>query len=60
MASSWTRIHEHLGLRPGPLTFENVADATRTGLAEADILEWKEPLPQPLRRPEVSGQLSYG
>jgi hypothetical protein len=47
MASSWTRIHEHLGLRPGPLTFENVADAARTGLAEADILDWKEPLPQP-------------
>ncbi|GLY40427.1 hypothetical protein Amsp01_064500 [Amycolatopsis sp. NBRC 101858] len=49
MASSWTRIHEHLGLRPGPLTFENVADAARTGLAEADILDWKEPLPQPPR-----------
>ncbi|MEU4253493.1 ATP-binding protein [Amycolatopsis sp. NPDC026612] len=49
MASTWTRIHEHLGLRPGPLSVENVLDAARDGLREADVLDWKGVLPQPPR-----------
>ncbi|MEV5720381.1 ATP-binding protein [Amycolatopsis mediterranei] len=49
MVSSWTRIHEHLGLPPGPLTVDNVLDAVRDGLREADVLDWKGALPQPPR-----------
>ncbi|MFJ6650468.1 helix-turn-helix domain-containing protein [Streptomyces sp. NPDC091290] len=49
MARSWTRLHEHLGARPGPLTFEMVKKAAEAGLAESDDLDWKEHLPQPPR-----------
>ncbi|MFI5590081.1 helix-turn-helix domain-containing protein [Amycolatopsis sp. NPDC051758] len=49
MTSTWTRIHEHLGLRPGPLSFEHVAAAAADALSEADVLDWKEALPQPPR-----------
>ncbi|GGQ35468.1 hypothetical protein GCM10010233_61550 [Streptomyces pseudogriseolus] len=36
MARSWTRLHEHLGVPPGPLTFDMVAKAAADRLAEAD------------------------
>ncbi|MEV0936376.1 ATP-binding protein [Streptomyces phaeochromogenes] len=47
MARSWTRLHEHLGAPPGPLTFDMVKKAADTHLAESDDLDWKEQLPQP-------------
>ncbi|GAA4339570.1 hypothetical protein GCM10023086_74660 [Streptomyces venetus] len=49
MARSWTRLHEHLGVPPGPLTFDMVAKAAAGRLAESDDLDWKEKLPQPPR-----------
>ncbi|ATW46664.1 AlbA family DNA-binding domain-containing protein [Streptomyces peucetius] len=49
MARSWTRLHEHLGVLPGPLTFDMVAKAAAERLAESDDLDWKEQLPQPPR-----------
>ncbi|MFE4910795.1 helix-turn-helix domain-containing protein [Streptomyces sp. NPDC056652] len=49
MARTWTRIHEHLGCPPGPLTFDMVRRATDDNLDEFDDLDWKEPLPQPPR-----------
>ncbi|MFG3007408.1 AlbA family DNA-binding domain-containing protein [Streptomyces calvus] len=49
MARSWTRLHEHLGLPPGPLDFDMVAKAAADRLAESDDLDWKEHLPQPPR-----------
>jgi len=49
MARSWTRLHEHLGTPPGPLTFDMVKQAADANLAESDDLDWKEHLPQPPR-----------
>ncbi|WP_369032766.1 AlbA family DNA-binding domain-containing protein [Streptomyces adonidis] len=49
MARSWTRLHEHLGTPPGPLTFDMVKKAAEAHLAESDDLDWKEKLPQPPR-----------
>ncbi|GAA2639294.1 hypothetical protein GCM10010425_49130 [Streptomyces spororaveus] len=49
MARSWTRLHEHLGAQPGPLTFDMVKRAADDNLAESDDLDWKEMLPQPPR-----------
>jgi hypothetical protein len=49
MARSWTRLHEHLGEPPGPLSFDMVAKAAADRLAESDDLDWKEQLPQPPR-----------
>ncbi|WP_159765064.1 AlbA family DNA-binding domain-containing protein [Streptomyces sp. HM190] len=49
MARSWTRLHEHLGAQPGPLTFDMVKKAAEDHLAESDDLDWKEHLPQPPR-----------
>ncbi|WP_326756856.1 ATP-binding protein [Streptomyces hirsutus] len=49
MARSWTRLHEHLGAPPGPLTFDMVKQAAEANLAESDDLDWKEQLPQPPR-----------
>lgn len=45
MARSWTRLHEHLGRPPGPLTYDMVAEAVDGKLAESDDLDWKERLP---------------
>ncbi|MEV0695488.1 ATP-binding protein [Streptomyces sp. NPDC050388] len=49
MAGSWTRLHEHLGVPPGPLSFAMVARAAADRLAEFDDLDWKEHLPRPPR-----------
>lgn len=49
MARSWTRLHEHLGTPPGPLTFDMVKQAADANLTESDDLDWKEHLPQPPR-----------
>ncbi|MFF9127916.1 RNA-binding domain-containing protein [Streptomyces sp. NPDC014889] len=49
MARSWTRLHEHLGAPPGPLTFDMIKEAAESHLAESDDLDWKEMLPQPPR-----------
>lgn len=49
MARSWTRLHEHLGVPPGPLDFGMVAKAAAGRLVESDDLDWKEHLPQPPR-----------
>ncbi|MCX4538976.1 ATP-binding protein (plasmid) [Streptomyces sp. NBC_00841] len=49
MARSWTRLHEHLGAAPGPLSFDMVRQAAADNLAESDDLDWKEKLPQPPR-----------
>ncbi|MET7326108.1 ATP-binding protein [Streptomyces sp. NPDC005549] len=49
MARTWTRLHEHLGCPPGPLTFDMVHQAAADNLEESDDLDWKEMLPQPPR-----------
>ncbi|MDT3728745.1 ATP-binding protein, partial [Streptomyces sp. DSM 41972] len=49
MARTWTRLHEHLGCPPGPLTFDMVRQAAADNLEESDDLDWKEMLPQPPR-----------
>lgn len=49
MARTWTRLHEHLGCPPGPLTFDMVRQAAADNLEETDDLDWKEMLPQPPR-----------
>ncbi|MGW1364998.1 AlbA family DNA-binding domain-containing protein [Streptomyces chartreusis] len=49
MARSWTRLHEHFGAPPGPLTFDMVKKAADTHVAETDDLDFKEHLPQPPR-----------
>jgi hypothetical protein len=49
MARSWTRLHEHLGAPPGPLSFDMIRTAAADRLAESDDLDWKECLPQPPR-----------
>ncbi|MEU0001858.1 ATP-binding protein [Streptomyces microflavus] len=51
MARSWTRLHEHLGRRPGPLTYDMVVDAVTDKLAESDDLDWKGELPNFVRKP---------
>ncbi|ELS59010.1 AlbA family DNA-binding domain-containing protein [Streptomyces viridochromogenes] len=53
MARSWTRLHEHLGHPPGPLTYDMVAAAVADKLPESDDLDWKEPLPGFARTPGV-------
>ncbi|MFE6284592.1 helix-turn-helix domain-containing protein [Streptomyces sp. NPDC057877] len=53
MARSWTRLHEHLGHRPGPLTFDMVAAAVTDKLAESDDLDWKEKLPSFAPKPGI-------
>ncbi len=42
MARTWSRIHEHLGLPPRALVFDDVAAAVAGKLAEAeaDVLDW--------------------
>ena len=47
MARSWTRLHEHLGAPPGPLTFDMVKQAAEGNLGESDDLDWKRVLPEP-------------
>ncbi len=49
MAHTWTRLHEHLGCPPGPLTFDMIRRAADDRLQETDDLDWKEHLPQPPR-----------
>ncbi|WP_330242606.1 AlbA family DNA-binding domain-containing protein [Streptomyces sp. NBC_00525] len=49
MARIWTRLHEHLGCPPGPVTFDMVRQAAANNLEESDDLDWKEMLPQPPR-----------
>src|SRR4051812_37597158 len=53
MARSWTRLHEHLGQPPGPLTYEMVAAAVADKLAESDDLDWKEHLPSFAPKPGI-------
>lgn len=45
MPHTWSRLHEHLGCPPGPITFEMVHRCADEGLTEADDLDWKEILP---------------
>ncbi|MEV6179885.1 ATP-binding protein [Streptomyces sp. NPDC052015] len=49
MARSWTRLHAHLGVPPGAITFDMVEKAVADHLDETDDLDWKEALPQPPR-----------
>ncbi|MGV9942390.1 AlbA family DNA-binding domain-containing protein [Streptomyces sp. NPDC003401] len=53
MARSWTRLHEHLGQPPGPLTYEMVATAVADKLAESDDLDWKGQLPTFAPKPGI-------
>ncbi|MEU4200821.1 ATP-binding protein [Streptomyces sp. NPDC026294] len=46
---SWTRLHAHLDVPPGPIDFGMIRRATDDGLTEAEGLDWKEHLPQPPR-----------
>ncbi|MCM1943487.1 ATP-binding protein [Streptomyces sp. G3] len=47
MARTWTRLHEHLGCPPGPITFDMIRQATVDKLEESDDLDWKRDLPVP-------------
>ncbi|NBM15444.1 helix-turn-helix domain-containing protein [Streptomyces sp. GC420] len=49
MARSWTRLHEHLGEPPGPLSHDMIARAAADRPAESDDLDCEEQLPQPPR-----------
>ncbi|MFJ9891605.1 helix-turn-helix domain-containing protein [Streptomyces sp. NPDC091287] len=46
-ARTWTRLHQHLGSAPGPLTYDMVSRAAADHLDESDDLDWKRDLPQP-------------
>ncbi|MEU3603669.1 ATP-binding protein [Streptomyces sp. NPDC006798] len=46
-ARAWTRLHQHLGCAPGPLTFDMVLQAAADHLHESDDLDWKRDLPVP-------------
>ncbi|MFJ8255544.1 helix-turn-helix domain-containing protein [Streptomyces sp. NPDC094466] len=48
-ARTWTRLHQHLGAAPGPLTYDMVSRAAADHLGESDDLDWKKDLPQPPR-----------
>jgi hypothetical protein len=52
MPHTWSRLHEHLGCPPGPVTFDMVRRCADEGLVEADDLDWKESLPNG-RDPQV-------
>lgn len=53
MARSWTRLHEHLGHRPGPVTYDMIVAAVESKLSESDDLDWKGALPSFARTPGV-------
>ncbi|MFJ5726433.1 helix-turn-helix domain-containing protein [Streptomyces sp. NPDC093149] len=46
-ARTWTRLHQHLGCVPGPLTYDMVRQAAADHLEESDDLDWKRDLPLP-------------
>ncbi|MFD4233359.1 helix-turn-helix domain-containing protein [Streptomyces sp. NPDC058542] len=46
-ARTWTKLHQHLGSAPGPLTYGMVSRAAADHLEESDDLDWKRDLPQP-------------
>jgi len=46
MPRTWSRLHEHLGAPPGPVTFEMVRQSVDDKLGEADDLDWKESHPR--------------
>ncbi|MEV7899478.1 AlbA family DNA-binding domain-containing protein [Streptomyces cyaneofuscatus] len=48
-ARTWTKVHQHLGSAPGPLTYEMVHQAAADYLEESDDLDWKRDLPEPPR-----------
>lgn len=48
-ARTWTRLHQHLGCAPGPLTYSMVSQAAADHLEESDDLDWKRDLPEPPR-----------
>ncbi|GAA3017706.1 AlbA family DNA-binding domain-containing protein [Streptomyces fulvorobeus] len=48
-ARTWTRLHQHLGSAPGPLTYDMVSRAAADHLDESDDLDWKRDLPEPPR-----------
>lgn len=43
MASSWTRMQE-IGMPPGPLTYDHIAQAADEIEGERDDLDWKRDL----------------
>ncbi len=45
MPRTWSRLHEHLGVPPSPVTFGMVRQCVDDKLGEADDLDWKESLP---------------
>jgi hypothetical protein len=45
MPVTYNRIHRHLGIPPGSLTFRQVAEAAESGLRESGDLDWKVKLP---------------
>ncbi|MFJ5154942.1 helix-turn-helix domain-containing protein [Streptomyces sp. NPDC088353] len=46
MATSWTRIHQELGVPPGPVTYEMIEQAAAEIDGERDDLDWKRDLPK--------------
>jgi hypothetical protein len=46
MASSWTRLHQELGISPGPLTYAHIEQGANEILGERDDLDWKRDLPK--------------
>ena len=41
MAANWSRLHEVLGLQPGPLTYADIQIIERNVVAEETGLDWK-------------------
>ncbi|MFE7903006.1 helix-turn-helix domain-containing protein [Streptomyces sp. NPDC057424] len=46
MASSWTRLHQELGISPGPLTYAHIEQGVNEVVGERDDLDWKRDLPK--------------
>ncbi|WP_207564002.1 AlbA family DNA-binding domain-containing protein [Streptomyces sp. CA-256286] len=46
MASSWTRLHQELGIPHGPLTYAHIEQAADEIDGERDDLDWKRDLPK--------------
>jgi len=46
MASSWTRLHQELGIPPGPITYAHIEQGANEIVGERDDLDWKRDLPK--------------
>jgi hypothetical protein len=58
MASSWTRIHQEIGIPPGPLTYDHIERAADEINGERDDLDWKRDLPKKAAQPDEWNEFS--